>query len=473
MCLRSEQFYFRRRVPSGVRNAIGRDEIWRSLRTDSFKVALRRFPFVAAQVEAEIERSRSILGLSFDSTLIEPFEDDQPVETSRTKLPSLSESSRTANHGNGESVDTPEANITIGEAYGRYMSDPTHHWAIRTRETYDTARRFVLSTIESETPIRSVTRAHVRDLIEILRFLPRNSTKRFPRLAPKDASERQKQEGLGAVISTANANAYLSSLSTFWNWAIDEEMTDRNPVRGLRLPDEVAKRDKRNPFSPQQLGMIFSAPLFTGCVNGDRGYVTPGSERPQNARYWVPLIALHTGLRLNEIAQLDVTDLRSIDGIPCIVVTTESLCGTHDKILKTGASERVMPIHRCLLDLGLIPYAESQERSGKTKLFAEIEPGTRGIRAVAFSKWFTQFLTHAGARRERTCFHSFRHNYRDELRVARIDHDIAMALGGWTNGPQLQGTVSENYGRGHRIEVLAESVNRLAFLDIDLSHLAR
>jgi len=80
-------------------------------------------------------------------------------------------------------------------------------------------------------------------------------------------------------------------------------------------------------------------------------------------------------------------------------------------------------------------------------------------------------LPNLGARRERTCFHSFRHCFRDELRNARINHDLAMALGGWTHAASAQSKVSENYGSGHRVEVLAEAISHLTFRDIDLSHI--
>lgn len=87
-----------------------------------------------------------------------------------------------------------------------------------------------------------------------------------------------------------------------------------------------------------------------------------------------------------------------------------------------------MPIHRNLVDCGLLHFVEKQRRSGQMKLFEEIDPGTKGVRAVAFSKWFTQFPRSCGAYQSRTCFHAFRHNFRDELRDARVDHDLAMAL---------------------------------------------
>ena len=226
-------------------------------------------------------------------------------------------------------------------------------------------------------------------------------------------------------------------------------------------------------FSPQQLKLIFNAPLFTGCEDGDRGYAKVGSARPQNARYWVPLIGLHTGMRLNEICQLDTTDVRVVDGVACFCVTPSSLVGSTDKKLKTSGSELLMRLHPTLLQLGLVEYAEKQRREGNAKLLDEIDAGARGVRAVAFSKWFTQFLASIGARRSRTSYHSFRHNFRDELRIARVEHEVSMALGGWVSGTSQSSAAAENYGRGYRVELLQEAINSLRFMDIDLSHLAR
>jgi integrase len=176
-------------------------------------------------------------------------------------------------------------------------------------------------------------------------------------------------------------------------------------------------------------------------------------------------------MRLNEICQLDVADVRSIDGVQCIVISEKSQVGSTDKILKTGASERVVPVHRNLLDCGFMRYVGQQREAGETKLFGDIDPGTKGIRAVAFSKWFTQFLRACGAYRERTCFHSFRHNFRDELRAARIDHDIAMALGGWTEGASGRTNASDSYGRGPKVQALSLAVQKLSFSGLQIEHL--
>jgi integrase len=285
--------------------------------------------------------------------------------------------------------------------------------------------------------------------------------------------ERARSEPTLQRISTANANAYLGNFNTFLNWAVGEEIINRNPARGLRLPDEIARRDKRHPFSPSQMRLMFSAPLYTGCADGERHWSEPGALLPKNARFWVPLIALHSGMRLNEICQLDVTDVRDIDGILCFCLTEASLVGSTDKVLKTTASERLIPLHPALIRLRLGDYATKLRREGQTKLFYDIEFGSRSKRSVAFSKWFTRFLRSCGADKERTSFHSFRHNFRDELRVARIDHEISMALGGWVGGRSLASAASESYGSGYPIAALYDAIHRLRFADLDLSHLAR
>jgi integrase len=474
MFIRDGTFYVRRRVPKDVEPVVGRVEIWRSLQTDSLGTALRRFPLVVSKIEAVIAQARFDSGISIDVMLLEPPIGHAASFGSKPILPIAVSFHATPDRDQAVSPPRqPVSGITFGEAYDRYINDPTQSWSDRTRETYETCRKVAVSVIGENTLIGDVSRTHIREFIDVLKLLPKNSAKRFPKLSPREAADVMRLESAPTLISSANANAYLTSLSTFMNWSVNEELLHRNPARGLRLPDETAKRDKRHPFSADQLKSIFHAPLYRGCLNGERGYAIPGPERPRNARFWVPLIALHSGMRLNEICQLDVSDIDFMDGINCIAVRSESLVGSDDKRLKTGASRRLIPIHRALLDLGFLAYVADQQRGDQTKLFWEIEPGPKGARSVAFSKWFTQFLRRSGACRDRTCFHSFRHNFRDELRVARIDHDIAMVLGGWTGGSSGRNKVSENYGHGHRIKILSEAVDRLEFADIDLSHLHR
>ena len=92
-------------------------------------------------------------------------------------------------------------------------------------------------------------------------------------------------------------------------------------------------------------------------------------------------------MRLKEICQFDVTDVRTVEEIDCICITRTSLVGSTDKNLKKNVSKRVIPLHPTL------PTWVRRLRGGAPEgradeAFHDIDTGSRGVRAVAFSRWF-------------------------------------------------------------------------------------
>jgi len=438
-------------VPDALQGIIGKQEIWRSLGTDSPTAAKRRALRVAAQIEHEFEVARSKAGLIVDPIVLDGLPERTPTAEPLVEMETSS-------------------GITFSDLYDAYMNDPTRDWSPTTRMAYQTTKRLVVAILGKDTPARSITRTQCREMIEVLRWQPRNASKLFPKLNPVEIAERAKAEQRTDLINAANINTYLNKLGGVLNWAVKEEMLERNPAQGLRVPDPTARRDKRLPFSTTQLQAIFMAPLYTGCRDDGLGYATPGPERPRNARFWIPLLSMFGGLRLNEACQLDVADIRRIDDEDCFVITERSEDDQTDKRLKTSSSERVVPIHAMLIDLSFMEFVRQRKRAGETKLFGEVPMGATGYRSSTFSAWFRRFVAKAGADSPKTCFHSFRHGFRDALREARIDRDIALALGGWTTASGAA-SVSDAYGSGYRIATLKEAIDRVRYTGLDLSHL--
>jgi hypothetical protein len=112
MLRRGHKLYYRHTVPVDAQRLLNRLEIWRSLRTDSLAVALRRLPGVIARIEMEIEHARAMAGLPVDATLVRTLMDDSAEHTTQIALPSP------------ESVE-PESPLTLAEAYRNYIDDPT------------------------------------------------------------------------------------------------------------------------------------------------------------------------------------------------------------------------------------------------------------------------------------------------------------------------------------------------------------
>jgi integrase len=361
---------------------------------------------------------------------------------------------------------------TLCELLAAFLADPTKVRSIKTHTIYENAVAIAGEVLGLDTPLGLIDREGCRRLLDMLRWLPSNSTKRFPKLSAAQASEMAKAKKLTSTLSQASVNGYMNRLSALLNFAVNEGYIDRNPARGLRIANPTHRRDRRLPFSNDQLQAIFNAPLYRGCVNDEHGYADVGTARPRRARFWAPLIGLYSGMRLNEILQLDVADIRCVEGMDCFFITNRSSSGDNDKRVKTANSERLVPIHPELGRIGFRHFVEERHRSGGTKLFPELAVSTMGYYSDAYSKWFRRFLEKARAARQKTCFHSFRHCFRDALREARIDHDVALALGGWSSGGGKESVeTAEAYGRGFRVTTLFEAMKQIEYPNLDLRHL--
>jgi integrase len=362
----------------------------------------------------------------------------------------------------------PDLGLTLSEIYDQYLGDPTRKRSARTMLAHHTTRKIVEDVLDGSTPIGSITRDACRRLLEILRWLPVNYGKKYGDITVEAAAALAKADGYIRTINPTNLNAYMARFATMMNWAVTEEHLERNPARGLQIAETVHPQDRRKPFETWQLQRIFSAPIYTGCKDEQTGYASPGSVVASGARYWVPLVGLLTGMRLNEICQLDVSDIRILDGVACFVVAEESLNGARDKSLKTKTSARVVPVHPTLHSVGFMSFVDRKRTAGAAKLFDDLPPGAKGFRSIAFSRWFSRFLVSAGAKAPLTCYHSFRHGFRDAARNARIDRDIALTLGGWITGGS-QSEAADRYGVGYRPSVLFEAISLIKYPELDLS----
>ena len=439
-------FYLRLRVPRTLQEKVGRTHFWRSLGTGRWVEAVREARLVGAQFETLLRQAegRGLSLVRFDHDL---------RDVGETILPTV----------------PPKVAKTLREVFELHQSDPSKARTSKTVLAYENTFEVIGAVIDLDTPICDISRDDCRRLMETLRWVPSNPTKRYPKLGIVQAAEMAKRKKLTSTLNPATINAYLNRLSSVLNFAMNEGLIDRNPTRGLKVADPVRARDKRLPFSPQQLQRIFNAPLYRGCLNDEAGYATPGPNSPRRARFWVPLIGLLSGMRLNEICQLDVADIQEIEGVPCFHVRPDTST-KGGKRLKTEASERLVPIHPTLLNIGIMVYVEAQRAKGVAKLFPELRRSTTGYYSDPFSKWFRRFLVAAGADGPRTCFHSFRHCFRDALREGHVEHDVGLSLGGWAGAKSA--SVAEAYGHGPTISRISSGIASVGYRDLDLGHLA-
>jgi len=190
----------------------------------------------------------------------------------------------------------------------------------------------LLGNITNNNPIAKLTKSDARSAKATLSKLPKNRSKN-PRtrnlcLADMQAVERVEK------MSTRTVNGYLSAFQSFNAWAVNNGHADENVFSGLRIPQKTRDKTKqRAAFDAAQL-----ATLFRHLTTNPDKYVNKEEHK------WPTLIAMFTGARLNEVAQLHTTDIREQDGIWIIDINDDD-----GKMLKTAASRRIVPVHQQLL----------------------------------------------------------------------------------------------------------------------------
>ena len=159
------------------------------------------------------------------------------------------------------------------------------------------------------------------------------------------------------------------------------------------------------------------------------------------------LIAAYTGMRLKEIAQLSAADIRD-QGANGATVTVIDIHNGANNALKNAASTRLVPIHSELVRAGLPRYRDSLPKDGP--LFPGLERrASKGNKIGAHvGELFRDKLVSLGLKRDRLCFHSFRHTVAGRLEAAAVSQTDAarvlghtipgMSYGVYSSGPGLK-----------------------------------
>ncbi len=281
--------------------------------------------------------------------------------------------------------------------------------------------------VGEDLPVDQLRRKHVAEWRDQLYLMPKMAKQVTVLKNLKFKEVIAANEKLGRpTIDPKTINRYLSALSPFAKWLAANDMVG-TPIM---VDDMFIKLDrskpKRMPFSDEQLKALFNSPLFRGALSNSVEH-KPGNFSIRDWRYWLPLVALFSGMRLGEIAQLLVDDIQEMDDAWVMHVTTE---GDPEKKLKTVGSERVVPIHSELIVLGFLDYYTARKQAGSKRLFPEIKPDSRGFMSGVPSKFLNTYLDRIGVKTKTLAMHSFRHLFADRLRKAGyLDGEFGFILG--------------------------------------------
>lgn len=293
--------------------------------------------------------------------------------------------------------------MTVREAADGFLKDVGKTATHQTVGQYEAALRLFVDFTGNKV-IGLVSKRDVSRFIdEVEQFDPHWG--RSPKTKDRSFSEIKALFGGGedAVgLSNRTLNRYLTAIAGAWGWAKDrEEAHGENPASGLFKPTHGKHSSPYQAYPLDMLMKLFAAP------------------EPRIRMLWeLPLVALFSGMRLNEICSLDWRDVREEEGIPFFDITAA----------KSEAGIRKVPIHPRLDWL-------MKRRKASGPIWPDLKAGgPDGKRSWYFSKQFGTFRKSRGVIGPGLKFHSFRKNAVQCLERARVPMNEAAEIVGHDKG---------------------------------------
>ena len=275
-----------------------------------------------------------------------------------------------------------------------------------------------LIEIIGDIPILKVTPNNARDFKKIISSLPkyRNQSPRYRGLTIKQILSLDGVEGQ----EPKNINKLIYRVRVFFKWLKNNysEYVPQNHFDGLSIQEK--KFDKpRDIFTNKELHKIFdTTPFLNNTIRNPH-------RRNKLASYFVPIIAIHTGMRLEEICQLRLEDVYKEGTVDIIRVTLSK-----ETKLKTVTSQRIVPIHENLKRVGFLEYCNYMKKQKKERVFWDLTKSRDGY-GRNIGRYFMEYLRKVGVYEfQSKVFHSLRHTFITNLLQNGVREEVVNGLCG-------------------------------------------
>ena len=177
--------------------------------------------------------------------------------------------------------------------------------------------------------------------------------------------------------------------------------------------------------------------------------------------FWACMIALFTGARINAAITLQYKDILVKDGIAYIQFRSDHKI----KQLKNDASERLVPIHQQLLDLGFIDYINKRKAKSKAEdtdfIIKKCQTKSGEYNNKFFTRELSPFFTAIKVKtgnHDGYDFHSFRKNLSIALQDAGVGATYINDIIGWEG----KTTMEQSYSN-HTLTQINDELNKFSY----------
>lgn len=287
------------------------------------------------------------------------------------------------------------------------------------------------------------------------------------------------------TLNSETAGNYSIRLNTLHDIAFKSRFTNVDPSLVTRQSLSIIRKKVKKytsiedseaaekAFTTEDLGKIFSGYLFNKTEPAATREVYP-------FHYWLPLLALYGGARINELAQLNTNDVVLEGMAPNYKVEADDPAIVDEpRSLKNVSSKRRVPIHQHLLDLGFAEYVRERKRKKCKKLFDGLKYSRKNKWGADATQFFTRLDGKSGGYFKKVgvhlsgldgkVFHSFRHLLISKLRneILLNTNDPGYVIESITGHERVNVTEADRYGNGIELDRKLQFINQVKF-EIDV-----
>jgi integrase len=308
-------------------------------------------------------------------------------------------------------------------------------------------------------PIQSYSRRDLTSFYDLLRGLPALWAKdaSWKGLSPQEIVESTK-DAVVERMAMKTVKRHFSAMGRLFAYLKRRgEYEGDNPAYGFEFPSKGRAKDKRKMWEGEKLRALFASPVWTGCASKSQRW-KPGSKIIKDAKYWLPILALYHGNRLEEFAQLRRSDVREEDGIWYFDINDEG-----DRQVKNAQSVRPVPIHPKVQAIGFLDYVRDIAPGPDDCIFPDLKPGgADGKLGHGFTKWWSEYRKKIGLYEKGLDYHSFRHGVTTKLYAA----DVSQAIIDELTGHEGLGTSQVVYKKAMPLALLYEAISKVEWPEV-------
>ncbi|MFA8384160.1 MAG: DUF6538 domain-containing protein [Pelagibaca sp.] len=305
-----------------------------------------------------------------------------------------------------------------------------------------------------------VEQHHLSIFVKALKTLPKNFNRSIHdrnKSYAEVAAEAKLLAGDKLGRDPGTVNRHLETIGAVLTHA---RLQDKVPVdrdidaSALRVPETKRARNKRDAFKQEDVLQLFSHPIWRGSHSEIRRHVS-GNVILKDGLYWVPLIVHYTGARLEEIAGLPTEALMLHGDAWGFDIRPHA-----ERRLKNVQSERLLPVHEHLVELGLIEHRNRILAQDEEYLFPELRPKSPKLpfhKAMKYN-WDKARKMQLGTDADSLTMHSLRHYVNIVLKSNKsVDKAVRLDI----FGHAAQDLNEEVYTDGSSFQEKANAINSI------------